>query len=120
MSETTPDDPGLMGRPIERKRANASEGTDAATGDRTKLAEPEMPRETPASQSEGAPDFTSAAAAGELPPVQPTVTQASPDVPEAEKPVPELAGSDLQPVENRDPQGGGPREPTPRAEPEVP
>jgi len=117
MSETTPDDPGLMGRPFERKRANASEGPDATTGDRAK---PEMPREPPASQSEGAPDFTSAAASGELPPVQPTVTQASPDVPEAEKPVPELAGSDLQPVENRDPQGGGPWEPIPRAEPEVP
>src|SRR3954454_5495688 len=116
MSETTPDDPGLMGRPIERKRANASEGTDATTGDRAK---PEIPRETPASQSEGAPDFTSAAAAGDPPPVQPTVTQASPDVPEAEKPVPELAGSDLQPVENRDPQGGAPRESIPRDKPEA-
>jgi fused signal recognition particle receptor len=119
MSEAASDELGLMGGPFERKRPNASEGPDTGTGDRAKPAEPEMPREISASRSEGAPDFTTAAAAGELPPVQPTLAQASPDVPEAVKPVPELAGSDLQPVQDRDPHGGGPREWIPRDKPEA-
>src|SRR3954454_17674132 len=55
MSETAPDEPGLMGRPFERKRADASEGPDTGTGDRAKPAEPELPREISASRSEGAP-----------------------------------------------------------------
>ena len=83
-------------------------------------AQPEVLRNTPASVSEGAPDFTTAAASRELPAAEPTVTQASPDRPESTKPAPELAGSDLQPVEGRDPQGGGPQEPIPRARPEAP
>jgi len=119
MSETAPDEPALMGRPFERKGPDASEGPDTRTGDRARPAEPEMPREISASRSEGSPDFTTAAAAGGLPPVRPTVAQASPDVPEAEKPVPELAGSDLQPVQDRDPHGGGPRERIPRDKPEA-
>lgn len=57
-----------------------------------------------ASRSEGSPDFSNAAAAGELAPVEPTVTQASPDI--AEKLPPELAGADLQPVETIDPEVG--------------
>ena len=64
------------------------------------------------------PDFTTAAAAGDLPPVEPALTQASPDLPPGGK-SPETTGADLQPVEGRDPQGGGPKEPIPRAEPEA-
>jgi fused signal recognition particle receptor len=48
----------------------------------------------------------------------PTVTSASPDTAEAEKPVPELAGADLQPVEGLEPEGIAPREPIPRPAPE--
>jgi hypothetical protein len=92
-----------------------------STADAIKVSvEIKMPHKTPASRSEGAPDFTTAAAAGELPAAEPTVTQASPDLPAAEKPVPELAGSDLQPVEGCDPEGGGPKEPIPHARPEEP
>src|SRR5215210_1568187 len=112
MAET--DKPGFFGRLFGRKPTDAPKPADAATP-----AEPGMPRETPASVPEGAPDFTTAAAAGEIAPAQPTVTQATPDLPETEKPAPELAGSDLQPVEGRDPQGGGPQEPIPRPKPET-
>jgi hypothetical protein len=83
-------------------------------------AEPKLPHKPSASRSEGSPHFTTAVAAGDLPPAEPTVTQASPDVPDAGKPAPELAGSDLQPVEGRDPQGGGAQEPVPRAKPQAP
>ena len=83
-------------------------------------AESGMPHRGPSSDSEGVPDFTTAAAAGELPAAEPTVTQASPDAPDAAKPAPELAGSDLQPVQERDPQGSGPREPIPRDKPKAP
>jgi fused signal recognition particle receptor len=78
----------------------------------------DMPRHPGASESEGAPDLTTAAAAGELPAVEPTVTSASPDTPADDKPPVELAGADLQPVAGRDPEGGGPKEPIPRAAPE--
>jgi len=102
-----------------RKPVGASEPVGGPTTDRgAKPAEAELPQDTPASWSEGVPDFTTAAAVGELPPGQPALTQASPDVREAEKPVPELAGSDLQPVAGRDPQGGGPQELIPHAKPE--
>jgi fused signal recognition particle receptor len=73
----------------------------------------------PASAYEGAPDFTTAAAAGDLPPVEATATQASPDLRADEKPAPELAGADLQPVEGVEPEGGAPKEPIPRAGPEA-
>lgn len=82
-------------------------------------AKPELPHKPTGSLTEGVPDFTTAAAAGELLPGAPTVTEASPDMLADEKLAPELAGSDLQPVEGRDPQGGGPREPIPRPKPET-
>src|SRR3712207_7194094 len=47
-----------------------------------------------------------------------TVTTASPDTPDERKVPAELAGADLQPIEGIDPEGGGPKEPIPRAEPE--
>ncbi len=83
-------------------------------------AKPEESERTPdptASAYEGTPDFTTAAAAGDLPPFEPAATQASPDLPAEGKPAAELAGADLQPVEGREPQGGAPKEPVPRAEP---
>jgi fused signal recognition particle receptor len=58
-------------------------------------------------------------AAGDLPAAPPSVTTASPDTPDAMKVSSELAGADLQPVEGIEPEGGGPREPIPRAEPEL-
>ena len=108
MADTEPNKPAQRSKHIEPSTAD----------DCTGPPELRMPRTTPASVPEGAPDFATAAAPGELPAAEPTVTQASPDLPEAEKPASELAGSDLQPVEGRDPQGGGTQEPIPRAEPE--
>jgi fused signal recognition particle receptor len=56
-------------------------------------------------------------AADDLVAAPPTVTSASPDTAEAAKPVPELAGADLQPVEGIEPEGGGPKEPIPQPAP---
>ena len=70
----------------------------------------------PASSSEGAPDFTTAAAAGETAVTPPTATGASPDLSTGKLPT-ELAGADLQPVEGVEPQGGAPIEPIPRPTP---
>ncbi len=47
-----------------------------------------------------------------------TVTTASPDTPDERKVPVELAGADLQPIEGIDAEGGGPKEPIPRAHPE--
>src|SRR5215203_6547881 len=96
------DKPGFLGRLFGRKAETSAD----------------MPRHTGASESEGAPDLTTAAAAGELPAVEPSVASASPETRADEKPPVELKGADLQPVEGRDPEGGGPKEPIPRAEPE--
>jgi fused signal recognition particle receptor len=78
---------------------------------------PEPPALSPASVFEGQPDFTPAAEAMELPAAPPTVVEASPDTPPPSEMVEELAGASLQPVTGV-PEGGGPREPIPRAEPE--
>ncbi|HEY8566118.1 MAG TPA: signal recognition particle-docking protein FtsY [Beijerinckiaceae bacterium] len=108
--------PGFFGRLFGRKTAETTRPSEAPQPQAGEEA-PAAP--VPASRSEGAPDFTTAAAAHELPPVEPTVTQASPDfAPEPTLP-PELAGADLQPVEGIEPEGGAPAEPIPRAEPEV-
>ena len=108
MADTKPNKPAQRSKHIEPSTADESTG----------LSEPNMPRMAPASVPEGAPDFATAAASGDLSAAEPTVTQASPDLPEAEKPASELAGSDLQPIEGRNPQGGGTQEPIPRAKPE--
>jgi fused signal recognition particle receptor len=94
---------------------------DRLLGREPEPAQPSAAGATPdpaASAYEGTPDFTTAAAAGDLPPVEPAATQASPDLPPDGKSLPEVTGADLQPVEGRDPQGGGPKEPVPRAEPD--
>ena len=132
MAET--DKPGLFGRLFGRKPGGPGQPAEPARPPETPAAapeaphdatrwtggsgsEPEMPHGETASVSEGAPDFTTAAAAGALNPAGPGVTQASPDRPPSERPPPELEGSDLQPIEGRDPQGGDPRQPDGDAEP---
>jgi fused signal recognition particle receptor len=67
------------------------------------------PEELPSSPTTGTEDFAAA---------PPTVTSASPDTPDDRKVPAELLGADLQPVEGIDPEGGGPKEPIPRREPE--
>jgi fused signal recognition particle receptor len=106
MSETDKPKPGFFSRLFGR-------GADPATPDPATPA-PEAPstaRDTPApaspaSRSEGEPDF--AQAAGEIAPVAPTATEATPDL--APHLPPELAGADLQPVEgdDRPPDAPGP------------
>jgi fused signal recognition particle receptor len=113
------DKPGFFGRLFGRKPSDAAKPGDAPPASPETPPVAEMPREEAGSVSEGAPDFTTAAAAGEIAPAQPTVTQASPDFPEAEKPAPELTGSDLQPVEGFEPQSGTPQEPIPRPTPDA-
>jgi fused signal recognition particle receptor len=78
---------------------------------------PEPPVLSPASVFEGQPDFTPAAEALEFPAVPPTVVEASSDTPPPSKQVEELAGASLQPVTGA-PEGGGPREPIPREQPD--
>jgi fused signal recognition particle receptor len=67
------------------------------------------PEELPSPAATGAADYAAA---------PPTVTSASPDTPDDRKVAAELAGADLQPIEGIDPEGGGPKEPIPRSEPE--
>ncbi|WP_375459132.1 signal recognition particle-docking protein FtsY [uncultured Enterovirga sp.] len=59
----------------------------------------ELPILSPASRSEGQPDFMPAADVAAIPAVEPTVTEASPETPVAARPVDELVGATLQPVE---------------------
>ena len=97
MAETPSEKPGLLSRWFGRKA------------------------ETPAPQAGGAPETMPsppATGADDLAAAPSTVTTASPDTPEMRKVPAELAGADLQPVEGIDPEGGGPKEPIPRAEPE--
>jgi fused signal recognition particle receptor len=92
MAETAPDKTGFLSRLFGRKPDDPVKEQGRA------------PAKPTASESEGAPDFATAAAAGELPPVAPTVTAASPDLPPDKTPPAELAGADLQPVEGRTPE----------------
>jgi fused signal recognition particle receptor len=62
---------------------------------------------TPASRTEGQPDFAAAAAAGETTVAAPTATAVSPDLPAVQKLPPELAGADLQPIEGKEPEVRG-------------
>ena len=88
---------GLFGRLFGRKSETSAD----------------MPRDTGASEPEGAP--VPATAADDAPAPEPA---ASPGALPGQKLAAELAGADLQPVEGRDPERGGPREPVPRAAPE--
>lgn len=109
MAESPPDKPGFFSRLFGRKQPEAPR----SEVERGQDAHPA------ASRSEGTPDFTTAEAAGELPPVLPTVTQATPDLAPEEKLPPELTGADMQPVEGVEPEGGAPLEPVPRPEPDA-
>src|SRR3954447_21931164 len=84
------DKPGFFGRLFGRKPGEGAKP--AGAPDQGTPPAADLPREQAGSVSEGAPDFTTAAAAGEIAPAQPTVTQATPDLPQSEKPAPELAG----------------------------
>lgn len=104
----------ILGRPSGDEHAVARPALEPAPAE-TEGAEP--PLLSPASRSEGQPDFTPAAFADAIPIVEPTVTEASPEAPGTDKAVDELLGATLQPVEGA-PEGGGPTEPIPRAQPE--
>ncbi|QRM29685.1 signal recognition particle-docking protein FtsY [Microvirga sp. VF16] len=76
---------------------------------------PEPALETP--QAGGTPEAMPsppAQAADDLIAIPSTVTTASPDTSEEDKMPPELAGADLQPVEDFDPEGTSPQEPLPQ------
>lgn len=112
MAETKPDKPGFLSRLFGRKAEPA-----APAGPVAPAPAPETP------QAGGEPEVMPSPptnAADDLVAAPPTVTSASPDTAQAEKPVPELAGADLQPVEGIEPEGGGPKEPIPRPEPAPP
>ena len=101
MPEDAPDKAGFLSRLFGRKaEAPPAAGPREAHG---------APDAMPSPPATGADDLAAAPA---------TVTTASPDTPQDRKVPAELAGADLQPIEGRDPEGGGPREPIPRAEPE--
>ncbi|WP_230532545.1 signal recognition particle-docking protein FtsY [Microvirga roseola] len=104
MAETKPDKPGffsrLFGRKAEPTPESAPETPQAGGG----------PEAMPSPPTTGADDLAAA---------PPTVTVASPDTAEENKVAPELAGADLQPVENLDPEGGNPKEPIPRIKTEA-
>ncbi|MGA0596966.1 signal recognition particle-docking protein FtsY [Enterovirga sp. CN4-39] len=106
----------LLGRNTEerlRQEAEAEHVADMAPAAAPEEPLPEPPALSPASVFEGQPDFIPAAEPGELPAAPPTVTEASPDTVPFDKPVAELDGASLQPVEGQ-PEGGGPTEPVPR------
>ncbi|SCY16593.1 signal recognition particle-docking protein FtsY [Microvirga guangxiensis] len=99
MAETKPDKPGFFSRLFGRK------------GETQPEAAPQTPQAGGEPEAMPSPPAT---AADDLVAAPPTVTTASPDTPEENKTVPELAGADLQPVEGLDPEGVSPQEPLPR------
>jgi fused signal recognition particle receptor len=101
MADPAPEKPGLFSRLFGRA-PREGERRDAAAG-----------------ESEGTPDFTTAAAAGEIAPASPTATDASPDLPPGTVLPEELAGADLRPVEGTAPEdrGAEPSGTSPSAEP---
>jgi fused signal recognition particle receptor len=101
MAETPAEKPGLLSRLFGRKAEPA--------------AAPESPKADGQPEAMPSPPTTGA---NDLAAAPPTVTSASPDTAAERKVVPELAGADLQPVEGVEPEGGGPKEPIPRAAPE--
>lgn len=106
----------ILGRDTEerlREEAAAAHAADAAPAAVHAEALPEPPVLSPASLYEGQPDFIPAADPAAIPAAPPFVTEASPDTPRSAKPVDELEGATLQPVEGQ-PEGGGPTEPIPR------
>ena len=111
MAETKPDKPGFLSRLFGRRAEPAPQPGPARQAEPA----PETPQAGGEPEAMPSPPTT---AADDLVAAPPTVTEASPDTAEAAKPVPELAGADLQPVEGIEPEGGGPKEPIPRPAPE--
>lgn len=127
MTDTKPDKPGFLSRLFGRKSEPVPPAEPTAPIAPVPQAEPvpqPEPAPTPAPETPRAGGHPEAlpspptTAADDLVAAPPTVTSASPDTAEAEKPVPELAGADLQPVEGLEPEGIAPREPIPRPAPE--
>jgi fused signal recognition particle receptor len=114
MAEASSEKPTLLSRLFGRKdepaKPDEAKAGEASTSAAT-LAE------TSASWTEGQPNFANAAAAGEIAPVTPTETAASPDL--APRFPAELAGADLQPVEGTAPETRG-AEPTGTSAPAEP
>jgi fused signal recognition particle receptor len=100
MAENPSDKPGFLSRLFGRKAEPTPAAPEEAHG---------TPEAMPAPPAEAADDLAATPA---------TVTAASPDTPDEDKVPAELAGADLQPIEGIEPEGGGPKEPVPRAEPE--
>ncbi len=118
MAETKPDKPGFLSRLFGRKTEPVPQAEPApqpAPAEPAASPAPEAPRAGGEPEAMPSPPTN---AADDLVAAPPTVTSASPDTAEAAKPVPELAGADLQPVETVEPEGGGPKEPIPRPVPE--
>jgi fused signal recognition particle receptor len=119
MAETKPDKPGFLSRLFGRKAEPAPPAEPApATGSpaQSEQAAPVAPQ-----RAHGEPEAMPSppvSAADDLVAAPPTVTAASPDTPDERKTPVELAGADLQPIEELDPEGGGPKEPIPRPAPE--
>ncbi|HEY8380835.1 MAG TPA: signal recognition particle-docking protein FtsY [Microvirga sp.] len=107
----TPEKPGFLQRLFGRKAEPAPAPAPA----------PESAPQPGPGEAGGHPETLPSpptAGADDLAAAPSTVTSASPDTPDERKLPAELAGADMQPVEDIDPEGGGPREPIPRAEPE--
>jgi len=135
MVETNPEKPGFLSRLFGRKAepapsppakaaddvpATAPTVTSASPGTAGEHKEPHELAGADLQEHKAEPATPSppAEAAQDVPAAAPSVTSASPDTPKEHKVPRELAGADLQPVEGVDPEGGGPKEPIPRAEPE--
>jgi fused signal recognition particle receptor len=128
MAETPSDKPGFLSRLFGRKaepapqpqpetqkpEAPVAEEPEPARAEPRTLPDPPMaggaPEAMPSPAATGADDLAAAPA---------TVTTASPDTPDMRKVPAELSGADLQPVDGIDPEGGGPKEPIPRPEPDA-
>jgi fused signal recognition particle receptor len=117
MSENDKQKPGFFSRMFGRgaEAPKPAEESRTAEAQAPRTAEDTPAPGSPASRSEGEPDF--AGAAGAIAPVSPTITTDSPDI--APHLPPELAGADLQPLEGDDRPGDAPGPGTIAPEPSI-
>jgi fused signal recognition particle receptor len=115
MAEASSDKPTLLSRLFGRKLDDPPAKPEEKAGE---VSAKTSARTSP-SWTEGQPDFANAAAAGEITPVAPTATAASPDLPPERTFPAELAGADLQPIEGTAPENRG-AEPTGTSAPAAP
>src|SRR4051795_7569883 len=124
MPETPSDKPGFLSRLFGRKAEPGPQPEQPKpdeSGSEIAPAGPEartLPDPPNAGGVHSALPSPAATAADDLSAAPATGTTASPDIPDRRKVPAELAGADLQPVDGREPEGGGPREPIPRSVPE--